>query len=887
MTSLIIGIVMPLMAAAQPCPIDSIVTRDKDDNYLSLISNGYDDLLNIAHRTEWVWENGQKRGVNKKDYIYLPNSSTITFLDEWQWNNTTNDWKGYSRTEYVYNDKKQKITEVVYGWLNFWYPKKSTAYTYYPNGKNRSAEVMNFALSGTTWQPSTFNVKIKDTAGRDSVEINYNSYKNGVWQPSYQKDYHYDAAGNKIQYDYWSTWDGTEWKADTREQWTYDAHKRETEYTKTTLNKNGTWTNNTRRHTEYRGTTSDKTRYEEYTGSGNTWVNKTLQITEYNTYARKTLYETYTGKNSEWIKATREVWNYYGTTTTQTLHETYTATNNAWVKKLREVTAYGASTSQKLLYEKYNGVNNAWQGVQRDTIVFLGTTTKKIMEEHYSGLETDGTWKGKSNGKTVNVYNDEKGSKTLQTTIYTWKNKQWVGADDKRWTYSGNNIVNYEWYNAYTNGAWVGYQKYEQTYSGSNLLSRADYIWENGGWIGAQMKTYEYTSGKKTKETLYGWDVTAQDWGLYSEDRWTYSGSLKTCEEHYLWDGTQWVGKDKGKTEYEYSGTKVIGTAVYSWQNGVWAGVERSSTTYTASGRLAEQLTYVWENNDWVLDVKTVGTYETNHIQVLTTRREEGVMVNNILSDTLYDTHGNNTLSGNYEWKNGTWSPISLSKTDVEYQLIAGVERMMYSAIMDSSATTDGQWVGKSKMEYTYDTDGYKTFEQSSIWGEGDWLFSWNHAWTYDEAHHTLKDIMYIWSTDYNQWEGASWSEYAYTGNDLTRVAMYNWDGYTHMWKGRSCSETVYNDDHTVASSRTYQWQTTPDSCWIGDTRTDYIRNEQGEVVRTDTYGWSQNDWSLTAQDGETYDDDDAHKLRSELHATWQGDTNLTYEKTLYYYHCD
>ena len=87
------------------------------------------------------------------------------------------------------------------------------------------------------------------------------------------------------------------------------------------------------------------------------------------------------------------------------------------------------------------------------------------------------------------------------------------------------------------------------------------------------MKTYEYTSGKKTKETLYGWDVTTQDWGLYSEDRWTYSGSLKTCEEHYLWDGTQWVGKDKGKTEYEYSGTKVIGTAVYSWQNGAWAGV--------------------------------------------------------------------------------------------------------------------------------------------------------------------------------------------------------------------------------------------------------------------------------------------------------------------------
>lgn len=951
--------VMALCSAASE-PLDSLVVRDAQGAYISKEAYWYDANGKVVNQQTFTWTNGQiDAGSKKYEYCY-DEKGTQVLSAQYNFDTSTQDWKGYTKVENVYNAAHQLIAKVTYEWkVKYWVVKQSIEYTYYPNGKAWMTNTVNFTTTNAgAWAPNTRNTKYKDSKNRDSVEVQYNSYKDNAWVPSYEKDYKYDAAGNKIQYDYWSSWSNGAWTADTREEWTYNSNKKETYYCKTTLSK-GKWTNNTKRITEYSGTLETlyeeytgsgqvwncKTRrvttydaqnrkvlYETYTGSGTNWVNSTKEewaywgtgtsyptlhatytgsgttwnctkkeVTEYNAQNRKILYEVYTGSGTTWVKSTRELWEYLGTTSNLTLHEKYTATNNEWVKNLREVTVYNAQ-NRKVLYEKYNGSNNEWVGAQRDTTVYWNGSTAKIeLEEHYVGLEADGRWKGKANGKTIYAYNDAAGSKQTLKEVYTWSNGNWVGANRTVQQYQGSYTILYEYYNSYSQTAeytgWHGQQKYTQTYSGSQLTDRIDYTWSETlhDWVISKCTSSDYANSKKVQEIIGVWDGT--QCVNQTLDKLTYTGNNLTCEEHYTWNGTSWEGKSNGKKEYEYnSSNKQIGSATYTWIDGAWTGTAKSTTTYMTDGRLDSTVVYVWENNNWVVDQKTKGTYTSNEIKVVSWERVNGVLTYKAMGDTIYDNHGNNTLSGQFVWQDDHWVATAQSKTDAHYETIAGVERLMYSTIMDS-VDANG-WIGKSKMEYAYDEDGYKIFEQSSIWSNGDWEWSWKHEWVYDEHHYTLKDVMHIWDADYNHWMGASWSEYEYSnmGSTPTTVTMYTWDNWTFIWEGRSKTQKVYDANKKLVSDIVYAWQKdVPESeripetngKWIGKTKTDYTIDSKGRTIETDTYTWCNGNWGLATISATEYDDDAAGKVRSEAIGTYDCGVVKDYKKTTYYYHSD
>jgi len=484
--------------------------------------------------------------------------------------------------------------------------------------------------------------------------------------------------------------------------------------------------------------------------------------------------------------------------------------------------------------------------------------------------------------------------------VYTWSDKKWVGANKTVQNYSGSYTILYEYYNSYTQSAeftgWHGQQKYTQTYSGSLCTGRVDYAWDETlhDWTLGKKVESVYANSKKVEETAYQWDGTK--WVEQTQDKWIYSGNNLTMEEHYTWNGTSWEGKSNGKTEYTYnSANKQIGTATYTWVDGAWAGIGKSITAYTASGSIDSAVVYVWENNQWVVDQKVKGTYTTNEIKVVSWERVGGVLTYKAMGDTIYDNHGNNTLSGQYIWQDGQWVATALSKTDAVYQEIAGLERLMYLTIMDS--VNEQGWVGKSKMEYQYDDAGYKTFEQSSIWKNGDWEWSWKHEWTYNENHYTIKDIMHIWYTEVepHYWMGASWSEYEYTnGSSPTTVTMYTYDNFIRFWTGRSKNQTIYGSG--VTSTIAYAWKTdvpeseripTTNGVWIGNTRSDVKKDSKNRTIETSTYGWCNDDWALLSLNATEYDQDAAGKVRSEVTASYVCGVVDSYQQTTYYYCSD
>ena len=579
---------------------------------------------------------------------------------------------------------------------------------------------------------------------------------------------------------------------------------------------------------------------------------------------------------------------------------------------------------------------NDWKGVTKNEYTFnpAGKYTEWVV---YSWGTND--WVGKS--RITYAYNEA--GKQLETVEYTYDavNKLWVGVTKSEYTYddAGRNLLalTSNW-NA-ENNQWVPSKKYEYAFSetGNQILDSyyTEYDAENDKWTGKYKKIYAYNEAKKKiLDEQYTWNAKTNTWKGTTKTEYEYNAAGKTTLTlKYKWSNDDWVYNTKTESEFDAK-NRETDKASYTWTDGVWTGKSRTSTTYTNAGKKETVITYQWTDGDWVKDVltgysysgsTTIGEYTAywdGSDWVNTTRKEYTFNASGKADATyeyiwdgndwqyasriryIYDDNGTLVITHNAAYTDGKWKMTSMKREDFEYDE-AG------HTILDATYTcsSDSVWIGDKKDVWTYNTSGTLIYRAAFKYTTDDWMPDYKVEWVYDEAGRKLNEQRLRYSND--NWYPVYWYEFGY--DEKGRVIMSSqYSGSGLNWVGDEKKEYKFDDNGQVINETSYTWsdgkwegifrythvydaskreteyitERYADGKWVNDTRDVYDFNAKGLQTINNKYVWLNEDWTYSERSEKEFDTDD-DKLRTELSATYENGTPLTYELMKYYYACD
>ena len=186
----------PMRASATGCLTDSILTFNQDSVLTEATTYDYDAAGRTIRTTVWQYNaDGSRTGKSKTEYGF-DNSGTQIYTAIFAWDTNTNDWKGTSKSEYVYNEAHKMESNITYEWVGYvWLPKN--AYTYVYDAAGNNTEYTYYIRSSNHLVPKNRYVYAYNGNKKKLLEEYYGSYANGEWVGSSRKVW---------QYDQWNKW---------------------------------------------------------------------------------------------------------------------------------------------------------------------------------------------------------------------------------------------------------------------------------------------------------------------------------------------------------------------------------------------------------------------------------------------------------------------------------------------------------------------------------------------------------------------------------------------------------------------------------------------------------------------------------------------------------
>lgn len=579
-------------ANANTCPTDSVLIFNIDSVLVEVTVYEYGDTTRTMVWT--VNADGSRFGKSKTEEA---STSTASFNATYAWDNTTNDWKGTSKTEHIYANNKE-TTRILYNtWLNnAWVA--DTKYTWIYDASGRETEYTTYTRNTSTNELVLSQQRIREWYNNSklTLEIQYTAHNGTEWSAGTKKEYDYDAAGNQIEYTYYSSLSNGNWIGSTHEEWTYNAANKKTYYAKQTW-KNGAWSNTSKEEYAYNAA-NKQTLKIVYTGSGTTWTESTKEVSDYNAAGSKTLSAKYKWKNGAWVgNGSRTETEYVGSKQSVVVTSSWSTAVADWIYATRH--SY-----------TYDGAGKT-----------IADTTKTY---------TNSAWV--NNALLTHAF-DDKGNDTLAVTS-AWNGTDWTAASITKGTYtytaSGLPLLA----ETYTGlgEVWIGNQKIEYAYNeaGSQTLY-ISYDWYNGDWRGKQKTEKEYDANNRL-----------------------------ILSENYTWRNSAWAGNNKYEYAYDTYGRQCM-TAQYTWSNNDWKGLSKTEQTMDANGVVHTSISYTWRENDWVGTFKYDYTYDnaghtTDKVIYYFQNNQWG---NDQRYTYAFDARGQEIYSHEYRWVNGNWQMIS------------------------------------------------------------------------------------------------------------------------------------------------------------------------------------------------------------------------------------
>ena len=914
----------PRRAAANSCLVDSILTFNID----SVLSEGtyytYDASGRVICTTVWTYNpDGSRIGKSKNEYGFDA-SGKQNMTAVYEWDATTNDWKGTSKYEYVYTSGRM-TSNTSFVWIGAaWVADKRYTYQYDAAGRETEYYEYNRNTSTNQLEPTKGRIQTWYDATTKTLEILYTAFKNGQPFTGTKKELGFDTEGNKIL-DASSTMVNGVWVGSSKEEWAYTDGVLTMRATYGWAN--GGWAGSLKETWGF-DTEGRTILHEQYGWYNNDWSMTLREKAGFDAYGNQTLIENYTGANGVTTGTQKEEYTFdaKGNKTLSMIY-TWSAASGQWVNKYKEIWEFnGPKDTDTTLHEKYSWKNDDWSKILEAVNEYQDG--KLVRTESYKWVS------GEKIGTKYVLYTYDSDKKKTQTLTYHWVSPAWVDSLKETWLYDHKKEILHEKY-AFVNSAWTIILREKTGYTADYkyITLEENYKWEDGVRIGTKKEETVYASGKnKSAVTTFTWvdnawvyatyetwipssaqptlhekaEYDGANWTMTLQENTTYDGTTVIGVENYTRQGTGWSVM---KEDYVYSGGQRTETIVYAYSNGVWEKSTRAVVGYTAGDTAVSATNYTWNGSTWIgSGTRTKTTTENGKVtELLTQNWPDGATdwTNSKIVQHTFNPDGEEILTYNADWTNGAWKMTSMNRVDI---IIDSEGRTLLNASWMCGA--DGVWRGVQKDTASYTVSGKPIYIARFIsWARKDWVPSYRVDYEYDAAERLLSEQRMDYKR--NMWVGNYRNEYRYDNLGRQVMTAY-YDEWDNGWVGSKKTEQELDENNRVVSSILSVWGATDwrpvfrtlykydssgreieqvvqnysNNTWTSTDK--YVKEYFGKIlVKDNMYIWVDGQWMYSSQHEIFYDNDGQAKLRREINGTWDLGNLLLYADNHYFYDCD
>lgn len=291
---------------------------------------------------------------------------------------------------------------------------------------------------------------------------------------------------------------------------------------------------------------------------------------------------------SEWENISRHSY-FYDVQGVQTSDIYYTFSDNDWhpVSKENYLFDNNGNLCLKESYQYLSG-SDSWMGTG-EKIERLFDAMNRCTKYTVSGWK-NGNWKPLSEGTitylnnlpSVAVYRTESGGGSLENSSQIF------------YTYTGNNLSDFELYQSWNGVAWIDAIKINYTNAGGLITSKTiEYINNSGVFEYLTRYEYEYANNALSKIIIKSEPAEFGIWGKADTVNLTYSGNNVSVEELGESDSNKWVYKYEPGTSEKYF--------LYNEKEGILSGIAGYQYSFTNNYLPLELIKYnrLEESNNW------------------------------------------------------------------------------------------------------------------------------------------------------------------------------------------------------------------------------------------------------------------------------------------------
>lgn len=320
------------------------------------------------------------------------------------------------------------------------------------------------------------------------------------------------------------------------------------------------------------------------------------------------------------------------------------------------------------------------------------------------------------------------------------------------------------------------------------------------------------------------------------------------------------------------------------------------------------------------LDKKSIYKYDEEGRKILTQFLEydqvSETWINKTKRENLYEGGNSSLREISYKWENGNW--IETYKTEYTYNQNGDVtSRIYYSYDENSKTLKPNQKVehifddlGKliEVIDYQWDEEWYVYIIDEFSYGENDLLelmeiflhsasgiredffLIGRDTYEYNDQLKLESYMSYSFNYEKGVLEPERKEETSYDEDGkLNTLTTYKWEGESETWANNSKTDRKYNSSGKLTHYSAYEWSIDLQQ-WIGSFQSIYFYNESGKQIGAESYyGWDENS-NWVANQKATYSYHSTGNILNAYYHNWnleRGDWEVTENQTFYYSHPD
>lgn len=270
---------------------------------------------------------------------------------------------------------------------------------------------------------------------------------------------------------------------------------------------------------------------------------------------------------------------------------------------------------------------------------------------------------------------------------------------------------------------------------------------------GQQKFVYTYNeTGKCTSKAEYKWDEAKSDWSISDKTSYTFPEAGKKILVKQEKEGEKLVKTYKSKAIYNNQGEKTE-TKSYRWnpESNTWENYHHKFIHYSDNGKITQRIDKIWD--------KEIQQYKNSIRERFTYQPQEK-------KKTKYIDNWNTEAK--------SWQPSQ--KTIYQYRQDDQLAKKVSQYVV-SFGEKKGEWMGRSKVTYTYDQQGnpMEEIHYRMNFSKEKWELSRKKVHQYNKAGLAEKLIIYNAEED-GKWKAFRKSHFTYNqeNNSKQLVLPFN-----------------------------------------------------------------------------------------------------------------